>query len=169
MKYTSAEAAKLLRRLNEEMAALKEREGRASVFIAALEEKPEEVRPDYDFAETQRKLDELERKVRLVKHAVNSFNLRTEVPGFGLTVDQMLVYIPQLSERKRRLSVMANRLPKERARSVGLGGRNLVEYQYTNYDVKKAEEALLKVTDELARAQTALDVVNNSIGFEIGL
>ena len=37
----------------------------------------------------------------------------------------------------------------------------------TNYDVKRAEEDLLKVTDELSRAQTALDQVNNQVEFEI--
>ena len=108
---------------------------------------------------------ELTEKIRKVKHAVNAFNLKTEVPGFQMTIDQMLVYIPQLSEQKRRLTEMAARLPKERVNSYG--ARTIVEYNYTNYSVEDAAKELAAVTDELAKAQTALDVVNNSEAFEI--
>lgn len=165
MRYTSAEAAKLLRKLNEDYQALTQRESKASVFTAAVEENVEDVRPLYDFADTNAKMRELTEKIRKVKHAVNAFNLKTEVPGFQMTIDQMLVYIPQLSEQKRRLTEMAARLPKERVNSYG--ARTIVEYNYTNYSVEDAAKELAAVTDELAKAQTALDVVNNSEAFEI--
>lgn len=42
-----------------------------------------------------------------------------------------------------------------------------MEYKYANYDIAQAEADLAAVTDELARAQTALDVVNNSVTLEI--
>ena len=45
MKYTSAEAAKLLRKLNEEQAALKERESKTATFVAAVDEDVESARP----------------------------------------------------------------------------------------------------------------------------
>ena len=169
MKYTSAEAAKLLRKLNEEQTALKDKEDKSAVFIAAIEEDVESVRPAYKYEEVQEKLAALEAQVRKVKHAINMFNLTTQVPGFDLTVDQMLVYIPQLNERKRKLTQMAARLPKERANSSGYGAKTIVEYKYANYDIEKAEADLAVVTDELARAQTALDVVNNSVTLEIEL
>lgn len=169
MKYTSAEAAKVLRKLNEDLAAIKEKEDKSSVFVAAIEEDVESVRPDYDYAETQARKAELEARVRKVKHAINRFNLTTQVPGFAMTIDQMLVYIPQLSEKKRRLSAMASRLPKERVRAGGYGGKAIVEYTYANYDISRAEADLAAVNDELARAQTALDVVNNSMSMEIEL
>ena len=60
MKYTSAEAAKLLRRLNEEHDMLTELERQSRTFVAAVSEDPESVRPKYDFAEVQAKLAELE-------------------------------------------------------------------------------------------------------------
>lgn len=169
MKYTSAEAAKLLRKLNEDHAALQDRENRSSVFIAAVGEDLEDVRPAYDYAAVQKELAELERKIRIVKHAINTFNLSTEVPGFHMTVDQMLVYIPQLSARKSKLQTMAGRLPKERMSASGYGGKTLIEYRYTNYDIKAAEQDLAAAADELARAQTALDVVNSSETMEIEL
>ncbi len=168
MNYTSAEAAKLLRKLNEEQAAMKEKEEKCAVFVASGED-VESVRPAYDYDTIQDKLLEIENQVRLVKHAINVFNTTTKVPGFEMTVDQMLVYIPQLNERKRKLAQMAGRLPKERLAASGYGAKSIVEYQYANYDVEKAEEDLAAVTDELARAQTALDVLNNSLELEIDL
>ena len=101
MLYSSAEAAKVLRKLNEDQEALKAKEDKSAVFVAALEEDIESARPSYDYEEIREKLEELERKVRIVKHAINVFNMTTVIPGFDMTVDQMLVYIPQLSEKKR--------------------------------------------------------------------
>jgi hypothetical protein len=83
-----------------------------------------------------------------------------------MTVDEMLVYIPQLSERKKKLTEMASFLPKERV-SNGYQATKIIEYTYTNYDLKKAADDLTAVSDELARAQTALDVINNSGQLEI--
>ncbi len=169
MNYTSAEAAKLLRKLNEEQLAIKDKENKSEVFIASIEEDVESVRPSYDYAEVRAKLDDLAAQVRKVKHAMNMFNLTTKVPGFDMTIDQMLVYIPQLSEKKRKLQDMAGRLPKERMNASGFGAKTIVEYQYANYDIAQVEADLAAVTDELAKAQTALDVVNNSETFEIEL
>ena len=97
MKYTSAEAAKLLRKLNEEKNSLMKREELSSVFIAAVGENVEDVRPEYDYRKTQDGLEELDRKIRVLKHALNVFNLTQTVPGSDMTIDQVLVYIPQLS------------------------------------------------------------------------
>ena len=169
MRYTSAEAAKLLRKLNEDHALLIDRESKSNVFIAAVGEELEDVRPAYAYREVQEGLKDLERKIRIVKHAINRFNLTTEVPGFGMTVDQILVYIPQLSARKSKLARMAGKLPKERISASGYGAKTIIEYRYANYEITDAEADLAAVTDELARAQTALDVVNNSETMEIEL
>lgn len=108
MKYTSAEAAKLLRKLNEEVENLEDQEVRTRQFNAAIGEDIESVRPAYDYMDTQRKLDELQAKIRMVKHSLNCFNSTTEVAGFGMTIDQLLVYIPQLSRRKQKLAMMSS-------------------------------------------------------------
>ena len=62
MKYTSAEAAKLLRKLNEEVENLEAQEAKRREFNAAIGEDIETVRPTYDYADTQRKLKDLEKK-----------------------------------------------------------------------------------------------------------
>lgn len=78
MKYTSAQANKLLKKLNDEYSALLDKEQRSRDFRAAMGEDVESVRPAYDYAETQARLAELEGKIRALKHAINgreTFNL----------------------------------------------------------------------------------------------
>ena len=70
MKYTSAQANKLLKKLNDEYSALLDKEQRSRDFRAAMGEDVESVRPAYDYAETQARLAELEGKIRALKHAV---------------------------------------------------------------------------------------------------
>ena len=63
MKYTSAQANKLLKKLNDEYSALLDKEQRSRDFRAAMGEDVESVRPAYDYAETQARLAELEGKI----------------------------------------------------------------------------------------------------------
>ena len=52
MNYTSAEANKLLKKLNDEYTALLDKETRSRDFRAAMGEDVASVRPVYDYAET---------------------------------------------------------------------------------------------------------------------
>ena len=169
MQYTSAQAAKILRRLNEEHIALLNMEQQSKDFLASVGEDPESVRPDYDYAATQAKLAELEEKIRRVKHAISVFNTTTLVPEFGMTVDQLLVYIPQLSQRKIKYADMMSKLPKARETGAAYTRGNIIDYRYANYDISAAEKDYSEAADTLGRAQTALDVVNNTLTMEIDL
>ena len=164
---TSAMAAKYLRKLNEEHDALLQKEKKSDTYIVSVQEKPEDVRPEYDYAAVQLQLRELEDKIRKVKHAINQFNLTQDVPGFNMTIDQMLVYIPQLTARKNKLNRMRSRLPKERVQGSVSRMSGIVEYEYSNYDIKQAEADYAAISDELARAQNALYAVNASVTFAV--
>ena len=63
---------------------------------------------------------------------------------------------------------MAAALPKERVTG-GYAPRTIVEYNYANYNPEEAAKALESVSNELAKAQTALDVVNNSVKFDLNI
>ena len=171
MQYTSAEANKLLRKLNNEKAALEAREEKRRYFNAAVGEDVESLRPEYDYAATQKAIVELDGKIRRLKHAINRFNLEHEVPGFNMTVDQMLLYLPQMSARLRRLYEMKDRLPRERVEhfSYGSSNSNIIDYVYVNYDLKRVAEDYDALTDEIARAQTALDLLNAQETLEFDL
>lgn len=167
-KYTSAEAAKLLRKLNQERNNLLAQESKTATFVAAMEEDESKVRPDYDYRDMQRQILEVEEKIRTVKHAINCFNTTHTVPGFELTIDEMLVYIPQLKSRAEKLQAMQERLPRERASSA-YGASNFIEYTIANYDPADAKKDFQIVSDELARAQLALDKVNMTETMEIAI
>ncbi len=167
MKYTSAEANKLLKRLSDDIRTLASREVIGKEFLAAVGEDVESVRPDYSFLETQKKLFEIEGKVRTVKHAINVFNTTTVIAEFDMTVDQILVFIPQLYQRKLQLEDMARKLPKVREQGPRSG--NIIDYRYINYDLEEVEAELERITERLNRAQNALDAVNGSLTMEINL
>ena len=160
MKYTSAGANKLLKKLNDEYAALLEKERRSRDFRAAMGEDIASVRPAYDYAKTQACLAELEEDIRRIKHAVNCFNTAQIVDGFNMAIDEMLVYIPQLTKRKSKLLEMKSKLPKERVEDQYGRQSNIIDYTYTNYDLAAVEADYKKAVDELSRAQLALDAVN---------
>ena len=167
MKYTSAQAAKLLSKLQQDFDNLAVLEANAKTFLASVGEDVESVRPEYDYKATKKELDALSAKIRKVKHAINVFNTTTVVPEFGITIDELLVYIPQLSAKKAKLRGMADTLPKARENSYG--SSNIIDYRIVNYDIKQVKKDLDAVTDELAKAQLALDTINHSLEFDINI
>lgn len=165
MTLTSAQANKLLQTLNENIAFIQRKERQSCFFNAAVGEDVESVRPAYDYAETQASIAELESKVRKLKHAINVFNTTTVVPELNMTIDEVLVLIPQLSKKKIKLNELKSRLPKERVSSTLRS--NIIDYVIANYDIAEAELEYDNVSEYLAKVQTALDVVNTTITFEI--
>lgn len=101
MKLSSAEGAKLLKKLKSEYDALKSKESISSTFLASVGENPESVRPKYDYKESKAELDSLALKIRKLKHAINLFNTTTVIPGYDITIDEMLVFLPQLSAKSK--------------------------------------------------------------------
>ena len=86
-----------------------------------------------------------------------------------MTIDQMLIYIPYLNSQKDKLRRMADRLPKQREKVSGIVHSSVIDYNYANYDISVVQEDYKRVSNELSRAQTALDVINNTELMEIDL
>ncbi len=169
MMMTSAQAAKLLRRLNDELNTLQLRENNTKSFVAALQEDIESVRPAYNFTEMRDAQAEIEKKIRKVKHAINLFNTVTPVPGFDMTIDEMLVFLPQLSRKCMALSEMKDAMPKVRVNTGSSGGGTIIDYRYANYDIDEVGKFYQEASDMLSKAQTSLDLVNNTVEFEIDI
>lgn len=169
MKVTSAQAAKILRSFVNEFNDLMRLESKASLFIAAVGEDPESVRPAYSFEETREKAKKLNEQIRTLKHAINVFNSTTKVPGFDMTVDEVLVFMPQLNADVSRLGAMKSVLPKERVDTYGRQSVGLIDYKYANYDIAAAEREYREAADKLAKLQLALDTVNSTVEFEVNI
>lgn len=167
MQVTSAQASKMLKKLQEQLKSMESMEAQMSTFHAAVGENVEDVRPDYEFTQYQREMEKVEEQIRALKHAINEFNVKTEVPGFGITIDQMLILIPQLTKKKEKYQRMKDTLPKQRDEMLLHRGSGVIDYVYANYRIDTAKEAYEHVCDELARAQNALDVLNNTVTFEV--
>lgn len=165
---TSAEAAKILKKLNEALSSVISKEEQSKDFLAALGEDPESVRPDYDYAATSRKIEELESRIRALKHAINLFNTATVVPKTDMTVDQVLIRIPQLTKKCEKLWQMMNTLPKVRENASGYGHNSaIIDYRYTNYDIGQVEKDYYACKSELDCAQLQLDLVNSTLPITI--
>ena len=168
MRVTSAQAAKLLRQLNDELRALQLKEANSSSFVAAIQEDVESVRPAYNFKEMRDAQAEVECKIRKVKHAINVFNTTTIIPDFNITIDEMLVYLPQLNRQCEVLSKMRDAMPKVRVSS-GYSSGNIIDYKYANYDIEEVGRYYAELSDTLAKAQTVLDLVNSTVECEIDI
>ncbi len=168
MRLTSQEAGKLLKKLNEKIQSILNMEQKSSSFLASVGEDPETCRPEYDYAATRDELKDLQAQARKLRHALNVFNSTHTVPGFDMTIDEMLVYIPQLTKEKEKLDRMKSALPKSRVDN-RYGNQNFIDYQYVNYDIKAVAADFEAVSNELSKAQTALDLVNSTESFEIAL
>ncbi len=169
MKVTSAQASKILRKYEDEMNGILSNESMSREFLAAVGEDVESVRPVYDYRAAQDKLTDLENRIRKLKHSINVFNCTYVIPGFDMTIDQMLIYLPQLSKKRDKLGSMKNVLPKAREAQQYGKSSNIIDYRYANYDIPTVEKDYAEVSDVLAKAQTALDTVNNTVTFDIEL
>ena len=166
MKMTSSEANKLIKKLKSEQEMLLQIEQQAYTFTAAVEENPDDARPDYSFEETTERLNEIETKIRKIKHALNVFNTTHKAGDY--TLDEALVRIPMLSQKAQRLSRMAQQLPKSRIDDRYNSGPHIT-YRYANYDVAEAKRLYQETIDELNRLQIALDNTNRTEQMDIDI
>ena len=162
MFVTSSEANKMLAKLAIDKETVLSDEAEKRTFRAAIQEDPEKLRPDYSFSVTQEKIDSINRRVMEIKHKLNLFNANTVVYN-GLTIDQVLVRMPQLQHQKAKLQRMMLVSEKSRAGIIG----NIIDYTYANYYPKEAKKAFNEVSIEIDQMQLALDTVNNTQKFEI--
>ena len=165
MKVTSKEANKLLKELEAERNRLLTEQEQASTFLASVGEDVESCRPNFDYEKSKEAIKEVESKIIKLKHAINVFNTNTTVDGYDKTIDEILVYIPQLTQLANRLARMQNRLPKEREGTMYRS--NVIDYRYTNYDIDKVKEDYKAVVDELHKCQIALDTTNVNKTFDV--
>lgn len=165
MKITSQEANKLLSKIQEDIQSWKEEEQRNCKFTAATIENKEDVRPRYNFHETQNEICLLEEKVRRIKHAINVFNCNTEIEigNQKMTIDQVLVFLPQLNRSKNRLWIMLQNSEFRRKQP----NAGIIDYEYLNYDLKDVREEYEAINKLITDIQNELNKVNVTVEFDI--
>lgn len=163
---TSAGANKLLRSLEDEKAFLLSMEEAAKEYTLAENEECQ--KPDYNYKDSAKKLQELDNTIRKIKHYINVFNVSTILPNSEITIDEALVKMAQLNRRKETLDNMRKRLPKSRKNDY-YNRTNIIEYTYLNYDLEEVKEDYQKISEEITQLQLELDTCNQTKTFEIDL
>lgn len=165
MQITSAGANKMLRMLEDDKQFLLAQEASAANYIVS--EGVEPVIPDYNYRKTAKMLVEIEAQIRTIKHALNVFNTTTMLEGMQITIDEALVKMAQLNQRKATLDAMRRRLDKERINN--FGHSNMVEYSCINYDLTEVQDDYQNIAQQIMDLQLALDLTNQTRTFELEL
>lgn len=163
-KMTSDAANKLIKQLMADKAKILRQEQDACCYSYLHGEEP--FVPDYNFAKAQEELNDINRNIVTIKHALNVFNSTTVSEILWLTVDAMLVKMPMLTEAKLRLDRMRSVAPK--TSRINMGSK-ASEYTVRNYDADVVEAEYRKVSMELMTLQQELNRINNSITFEVDI
>ncbi len=171
-KMTSAYANKVLKKLNDDKDYVLQQEHESYSYIAADSEEP--VIPEYDFAQVSEAIREIDDKIVKIKHALNVSNATNavKVGDRSMTIDEILVRMAQLNNRKNTLDKMRKQLPKSRVDSrVSLmsARRPIIEYQYMNYDIELAKKEYESIDSEIAAMQKALDKYNQTTEFDVDI
>ncbi len=168
VKMTSAYAAKLIKKLNEEKSYWISLEEERCVYVASVEEEP--VIPEYDFEEVRGHLAEIDDRIVRIKHAMNISNSSNEVRvnDRTMTIDIILIRMAQLNRRLAVLDEMRKRQPKTRLETNVFSSRKTSpEYRYTNYDLTLVGDEYKRVEAEITAMQLALDKYNQTVEIDI--
>ena len=165
MTLTSASANKMLRQLDSDKSYLETQERSNSTYVLATGEVAEP--PIYDYAETQKAIREIDEKACKIRHALHKFNMETVLPDLGITIDEALIHMAQLSRTANRLFRMRFIQPVERERARTSG--NLIEYRYANFDVELAKADYDAIEQQINALQLQIDLCNQTITFEVDL
>jgi len=165
---TSAYANKLIRKLNEDKAYWRKKEESGCTYIAATDEEP--VIPDYDYETVAAKIEEIDNKILIIKHAINLNNVtnQIQVGEDRMFVDEILVRMAQLNNRKLVLDVMRKQAPQTRMTAGYYSSRKTApEYEYINYDLELVKSEYERIDSQIAAMQMALDKYNQTFEFEV--
>lgn len=165
--FTSASAAKHLKALQDEKDHILAQESNRCTYTLAAGEEAEP--PAYDYEGTRREVARIDDQMRTLRHALHLFNATEVLPESGVTVDEALILLAQLNNEKSRLASMRSRQEKERAGRGSLYHSEAVEYIYANYDVSKAGEDYLAVSERISALQLEIDLCNQTRTFEADL
>ena len=162
---TSDGANKLLKKLETEKQIVLNDIDNLSVYIAAVTEKPEELKPKFDFCESMKRLEDLNDKIIRLRHARNMFNLATKLKN-GMTVDQALIKLAMLNKYVEKIKNMSTRQEKSRVFSAR---STEIEYQYINYNLDDAKGKYEEIVDEIMSIQEELNLINTTLVFDVDI
>lgn len=168
MEFTSASAYKYIKGMQDEKDRLLSAERETCTYVLSEGEKSDP--PAYDYETTRQRVDEIDRKTCAIRHALHRFNLQTTLPKSGITIDEALIVLAQLSAKKSRLDMLSSNLPKERLGDRTRGGSTrVIEYEYANYDIAQAESDYETLMAMISNLQLEIDLINQTEVFTVDI
>lgn len=159
MQFTGASANKHIKYLEGEKVSLLAREHNNAV-ITVFEGK-ETIVDGYNFMETRDRVEDIDKEIAALKHAVNVFNTTTKIKC-GITIDSALVKLAQLNKELAIVVEMKDR-PREKVES-NYSGQVIKKVNYDLEEVALYHRELIKQIHEL---QMQIDVINLTTTFEV--
>lgn len=161
MKVCNSEAMKILKELEtQKNLAVFTETTRSRVSYREGEEK----RPtNYDYADTRKQIEEIDGKIRNIKHALSVANCTVKIDEFDITIGEALVYLAQLNAEYHRLDDLGrfNRLERR------ITSNGVIEYTECLYDPNRAVEEQKKLFSTIGKLQVAIDRANLTNTIEI--
>lgn len=168
MEFTSASANKYLKRLQDEKDRLLRIENETSTYIVADGEEPDP--PHYDYAGTRAAVADIDDKMRTIRHTLHRFNMETILPESGMSIDEALIALAQMSGVQSRVRSLSEQQQKTRLRDRYFGSApGPVEYRYANYDIAEAENDYREISDQIAALQLEIDLANQTQLFSVDI
>lgn len=167
-KMTSAYANKILRKLQDDKSFWLSKERDGYLYVAAIDEEP--VIPEYDYNQISDEIKNIDRKIVKIKHAINVINSMSEIEigDESMTIDQILISMAQLNNRRSMLDNMRKQQEKRRVDSGFYGTRKTApEYQYVNYSIDEVKKDYEEIDSKIAAMQIALDKFNQTFEFDV--
>ncbi len=169
-KMTSAYANKVLKKLQDDKSFWLSKERDGYLYVAAIDEEP--VIPEYDYNQISDEIKNIDRKIVKIKHAINVINSTSEIEigDESMTIDQILISMAQLNNRRSMLDNMRKQQEKRRVDSGFYGTRKTApEYQYVNYSIDEVKKDYEEIDSKIASMQIALDKFNQTFEFDVEL
>lgn len=162
MDMNSDYANKTIKNLQAEIDSLLQAESLNRTYSYGVSEQP--VIPEYSFTDTQARLEILRKKIAVLRHAINRFNVTTKVQDFDMTVDEALGYMSMLNTEKKRLYDLLQIPEKTRERAYG---SREADFVCRNFDIADVQAEYDRVSEELLRIQQAINIANLTVRFEV--
>ena len=110
----------------------------------------------YNFADTRKKVDDIEAEIRKYKRLLNHSNATTMVEEFDMTLGECLVYMAQLNRQVYTLDELSKKEPLTRRSTIN----GVIEYTALNYDKAECQAKLKWVQETISKLQVAIDRTN---------
>lgn len=162
MQLTSKAAHKMIGMLKDKFQQIEMDEKESCCYTYSGGEKP--LIYSYSFTDTQEQLHQIDDKVAKLRHAINLFNVSTEVPGYGFMIDEALVRLAMMNDEKNRIDRMRGVKARVRSTSPYTGQ---IEYTVRNYSEQEVSSAYDNIAKSISDLQQAIDLLNITALFEV--